>query len=236
MSELDRIRSALAYIDANDRDTWLRIGMAIKSQLGDEGFEIWDEWSKQADPYNAKDSRNVWKSIKLNGKVGIGTLFHEAKNHGWQSDEPPRKLTTDEIDARRANAAARTARLEAEERENQKAAMQEAATILGAAVGDPATHPYIRQKNLRYVGQRVKRGYWPQRNWPDALLIPIYHPERQIWSIEAINVDGKKDSLKNGKKSGGFTLLEKLLEPNMFLLVKVFPPWLPAIVQQKSRQ
>ncbi len=222
MSELDRIRSALAYIDAHDRDTWITIGMAIKSELGDEGFEIWDGWSKQADSYDPKDARDAWKSIKPKGKVGIGTLFHEAKNHGWQSDEPPRKLTADEIEARRIGIAAQVARFEAEKLENQKAAMREAAAILEVAVEEPATHPYIRQKKLRYVGQRVKRGYWPQRNWPDALLIPIYHPDKQIWSIEAINTDGEKDSLKNGKKSGGFHPFGKVTGADRVLIGEGF--------------
>ena len=53
--------------------------MAVKSELGEAGFEVWDEWSQQADSYNAKDARDVWKSIRANGKVTGGTLFHEAR-------------------------------------------------------------------------------------------------------------------------------------------------------------
>lgn len=57
------LREALHYIPQHDRDLWLRIGMAIKSELGDEGFDLWDEWSQQDESYNAKDARDVWKSI-----------------------------------------------------------------------------------------------------------------------------------------------------------------------------
>ncbi len=31
----DRIREALQFIPATDRDTWLKMGMAIKSEAGD---------------------------------------------------------------------------------------------------------------------------------------------------------------------------------------------------------
>jgi hypothetical protein len=36
------IESALSFIPANDREIWLKCGMAIKSELGENGF---DEWS-----------------------------------------------------------------------------------------------------------------------------------------------------------------------------------------------
>jgi hypothetical protein len=36
------------------------------------------------------------------------------------------------------------------------------------------------------------------------LLVPIYQADGKVWSIEAINVNGKKDSRKDSKKAGGF--------------------------------
>jgi hypothetical protein len=88
MSDRDRIRDALYFIPAANRETWVRTGMAVKSELGDAGFEVWDAWSQQADSYNAKDARDVWKSVRGNGKVTAGTLFHEAKANGWRDDAP----------------------------------------------------------------------------------------------------------------------------------------------------
>jgi putative DNA primase/helicase len=60
----DRIREALGFIPADDRDTWVKMGMAIKSEVGDAGFDLWDGWSQQADTYNSRDARDVWKSIR----------------------------------------------------------------------------------------------------------------------------------------------------------------------------
>ena len=33
--DLERIREALHFIPASDRDTWLRMGMAVKSEFGE---------------------------------------------------------------------------------------------------------------------------------------------------------------------------------------------------------
>jgi putative DNA primase/helicase len=71
MTDIDRIREALQFIDASDRETWLRMGMAIKSELGDAGFDLWKTWSLQAESFNGKDVRDVWKSIRAGGKVTI---------------------------------------------------------------------------------------------------------------------------------------------------------------------
>lgn len=69
MTGIDRIREALQFIDASDRDKWVSMGMAIKSKLGDTGFDVWETWSQQAESFNGRDARDVWKSIRASGKV-----------------------------------------------------------------------------------------------------------------------------------------------------------------------
>ena len=58
-NDLTRIREALPFIDASDRETWIRMGMAIKSELADTGFDLWEAWSLQAESFNTKDARDV---------------------------------------------------------------------------------------------------------------------------------------------------------------------------------
>ncbi|MBK7352200.1 MAG: PriCT-2 domain-containing protein, partial [Gemmatimonadetes bacterium] len=72
MDQSRQIESAISYIPAIDRELWVEIGMAVKSELGDSGFDLWDRWSSQADSYNEKSARAVWKSIKPVGGIGIG--------------------------------------------------------------------------------------------------------------------------------------------------------------------
>ena len=85
-TDADRIRDALLYIDNDHRDTWMRIGMALKAELGDAGRSLWDEWSRSSSKYDERGQNTAWASFKREDGVTIGTLFHEAKQGGWKDD------------------------------------------------------------------------------------------------------------------------------------------------------
>ncbi len=81
----DEIISMLDYIDATERDIWLKTGMAIHHNTGEEGYSIWNKWSKQADNYNERDALAAWRSFHANKGITIGTLIkygslREARN------------------------------------------------------------------------------------------------------------------------------------------------------------
>ena len=81
----DLIRQALGCISpAVDRETWVRLGMAVKAEMGAEGFDLWNDWSAQAEGYSLADARDTWRSIKAGGRVTVGTLFGIAKEHGFR--------------------------------------------------------------------------------------------------------------------------------------------------------
>lgn len=74
------IQAALNKIDADcEYSTWVEIGMALHSELGDIGFHIWDSWSRGGSKYNEREMEIKWKSFKSGSGVSIGTLFHHAK-------------------------------------------------------------------------------------------------------------------------------------------------------------
>ena len=102
---MNRISDALQFIPAHERDVWVAMAMAVKSELGDAGFQIWDDWSQSASNYNALAARSVWKSCKGSG-ITAATLFHEAKQNGWR-DEGFQKPTRDQIEAQQHAAAER---------------------------------------------------------------------------------------------------------------------------------
>jgi putative DNA primase/helicase len=151
IDDLDRIGDALSHVPPDDRDTWLRMGMAIKSELGDTGFDVWESWSQQADSFDGKDARDVWKSIRASGKVTIGTLFHEAKANGWRDDGMHWKPTSEELAERRRIAAERAAKDEAEIARERAATASKAAAILKAATEAKADHPYLTRKRVSPV-------------------------------------------------------------------------------------
>jgi hypothetical protein len=52
------------------------------------------------------------------------------------------------------------------------------------------------------------------------LLLPIYGGDGRLWSIEAINADGSKDSLKGVPKRGGFHPLGKIRGASRVLIAE----------------
>jgi putative DNA primase/helicase len=82
---MDQVQDALACISADEsRDEWVRIGMAIKSEFGDMGFDLFNDWSMGSDKYDRKNMRGTWKSIKAGGATGIGSLFKKAMDGGYR--------------------------------------------------------------------------------------------------------------------------------------------------------
>jgi len=101
MSDTQRIQAALAHIPTHDRDTWLRVGMGLKSKLGDDGFSLWKQWSQQDESYNEKNAKAVWRSIKPNGKVTIYSVFHKAWQRGYKSDQANKRTSRTELERQR---------------------------------------------------------------------------------------------------------------------------------------
>lgn len=79
---LPEIREALFFIPADDRDTWIRMGHALKT-VGERAADLWHEWSATSPKYDREDAHRVWHSFKPN-QTGRGPIFAEAKEHGWQ--------------------------------------------------------------------------------------------------------------------------------------------------------
>jgi len=89
----DKIKSALAALPAevrDDRDQWLRVGMALHHEFrgGDEGFNLWNDWSKDSPEHGRqRDQREDWASFGGDDRkpVAIATLYGMAKDHGWNA-------------------------------------------------------------------------------------------------------------------------------------------------------
>ena len=62
-SHPERVRSALQFIDPHNRDAWVKMAFAIKSEFGDDGFDLWDDWGS-AHPRPASEVKATWKSAK----------------------------------------------------------------------------------------------------------------------------------------------------------------------------
>ena len=142
------IREALNFIPADDRELWLRIGMAIKSELGETGFGLWDAWSQQAACYNSRDARDVWKSIRADGPITVGTLFHEAKMRGWRDVSRDERSTNDRV-ADRPRLTNEGGMQDSAERERERAdTARKANEIWRVATEAKPGHPYLARKQV----------------------------------------------------------------------------------------
>lgn len=161
--DIERARSALSRLSPDcNRDTWVRLAMALKNGFGDAGFEIWDEWSSSSEKYRVSDAKATWKSIKSDGKVTIATLFHEAKKAGWNDDTKYKKPTKAEIDARKAEAEAHAKLAEEEDRIRHRTSAVRAQGIWNEATPCDS-HPYLESKGQVH-GLRVGRWERVKRN------------------------------------------------------------------------
>ncbi len=83
MNDFDepRIREALATLDWDSREVWLKAGMALHSSMqGERAFSLWTEYSQRSAKFDANDQRQTWEGFKIgNDKaITLGTLFHMA--------------------------------------------------------------------------------------------------------------------------------------------------------------
>lgn len=92
----EQITLLLSHIPADcDRDTWYRIGAALKTELGDEaGWEAWKGWSSayvdEKHGWNEQTGRINWDSF-VDGVISGGTLFFYAKQNGFQAFKKEKK-------------------------------------------------------------------------------------------------------------------------------------------------
>lgn len=214
---IDRIRVALGFIPAHDRETWVRAGMGIKSELGDSGFDLWDEWSRTAESYNPKAARDVWRSIKVIGKVNIGSLFHQAKANGWRDDGTRGGPAIEEM-ARRKQYASDRARREHEEIARERAtAAARADALCNAGVEAKPDHAYLVLKKVSPVptlreisasDAAVILGYAPRSSGQlltGRLLLAPVTVDGMLSTVEMIDCRGRKAALAGrGTKTGGY--------------------------------
>lgn len=205
MSDYEEIRKALTHLDANDRDFWVRMGAAVKDELGEDGFELWDEWSRQSDTYKPNDAKAVWKSLKQ-GHIHIGTLFYHARENGYRPDKPYTPPSAEEL-AKRAQAAQEKQRAEAERiaKDHAKAAKTAYGIWKNASPADP-NHAYAKNKGLGLSEAAMNAIRQNEYNGKKQLIIPLYS-DKKLVNVQTIDEDGNKSFLSGGQKQGAYTVI-----------------------------
>lgn len=155
---LDDVDSALRFVSPDNRDEWVRVGMAIKSEFGDGGFDTWDSWSKQGSTYNAATAQTVWRSFKAGG-TGIGSLVFLAQENGFKFNkkdltEQDRQRLAAEASARAVEVAARAEKDKQERARGHKFAAATAQHIWARLAVESGASDYLTRKGVRAYGVR----------------------------------------------------------------------------------
>ena len=195
-----RIESALSFVPAEDRDVWVAMAMAVKFELGDAGFDIWDAWSRTADNYNAGAARAVWRSCRGRG-VTAGTLFHMAKEYGWVDNDRHEKPTAAQLQARKREQAERLTQEGMERERLAQAAARKAGWILHQCKSEQ--HAYFDAHGMTDLEGLV----WRPTEQENLLCLPMRIGQSLV-GLQLIDRHGKKKFLSGQRTSGAEYLID----------------------------
>ena len=212
----NEIRTALSYIPTpSSYADWYPMAFAIKDALGENGKDLWHDWSRQGDNYNARVADATWKSARPKaGGITVATLFKQARDNGYRPDKPAVVLTPEQSEQRALETATKNQIFAASDQVHHQAAAKLAHTIWRnskALTTADLAHPYLQNKGIQdltaVAGIRINR-YQGQ----NKLVIPVYLRNEQTGKTEMVNVQQideqvEKRFLYGGQKSGGYAIL-----------------------------
>jgi RecA-family ATPase len=89
---LEEVESVLSQLNGEpDYNEWIKVGLAVKWSLGEEGFELWDRWSAKDDTYDAEVAHEKWDTLYPNGMIAGGYLMQRLEKEGGSLPEHLRK-------------------------------------------------------------------------------------------------------------------------------------------------
>lgn len=112
--ELHEVSPMLSYIHADERDTWIRVGMGLRHEFGELARDIYDEWSKTGSGYKASSVVSAWKSFRGDA-LRIASVIQMAQQNGWKREQ--REMSTAERDRMQAERRAEQAKRAIEDAE-----------------------------------------------------------------------------------------------------------------------
>ncbi|ANB73772.1 hypothetical protein AYM40_16455 [Paraburkholderia phytofirmans OLGA172] len=233
IDEYQRIEAALFSIPPDiEREQWFRIAAALKHELADTGFDLFDMWSQGAANYSASDARDTWRSLSAGGGITISTLFFVAIEHGFDSHGGGAStVDSAEMERRRAE---REKRAEQEARDREIRAISAAGlgeTVWRAATPARADHPYLTRKGVQPADTlreiEVSKlaaliGYQPKRGddlLSGRILIAPVKVGGKLSTLEMIDGDGRKSALAGGAKAGGYWAAQKMPDAPEVVLI-----------------
>lgn len=224
VSKLDEARSALQSLDPGvTRREWIRISAAAKA--AGISYEDWHDWCARADNYaGEKDCRSNWRTIKEDGKITAGTLFHLARQGGWKPDRAnasPRPSASAAPSPRAAPATRPAGRPSVAQKHGGEGAtdphrLAKVAKFLAAAQEARTDNRYLVRKGVSGESMKMASieeikeclGYHPEGKKGqlagECLLVPLHTVDEKLASMEMIDEEGRKSAVAKLVRKGSF--------------------------------
>lgn len=78
------ISAAMEHIPNSDvsYDDWIKVGMALKGALGEQGFDQFAAWSARSTKDRPDYTAKIWRGLKPE-RIGAGTIYYYGQCFGW---------------------------------------------------------------------------------------------------------------------------------------------------------
>jgi hypothetical protein len=85
--DIELIKAALDAIPSDDYDAWYGIAGALRRELGEAGWPLFEAWSKKSKKFNPKECRQKWDDAADISRIKAGTIFYEAskRDSHWRA-------------------------------------------------------------------------------------------------------------------------------------------------------
>lgn len=94
--QIEELRQALAWIPADNYETWIAMGHALRA-AGPVGEELWLEWSQSSPKWRDGDEAR-WSTFSP-ARTGWHAVFARASRHGWINPRSAAGRTLTRLDA-----------------------------------------------------------------------------------------------------------------------------------------
>lgn len=186
--QVAELREAMATLPADDYHQWIMFGNAL-SELGQDGYMLWDEWSKSSTKYDPQAMTRKWRSFKP-GAARIESIFFAAQQAGWINpmsipDVPP-AMPVEQV----ALAAPVAAPPMPVDLLSPPGVLGAVAEWIGATSRKPQPAFDVQASIAFCCAVLGRRFVSTQRNWPSLYLLNIGKSasgkEHGKWAVEAL--------------------------------------------------
>lgn len=93
---LVRAKEVLRVIPSEDYEVWIRVGMILKGEFGDNAYDLWNHWSSQSESYDPEIMFNKWASFNGSG-LTMGSLVAMGQDHGYEVPHTPKSTPQEDF-------------------------------------------------------------------------------------------------------------------------------------------